>query len=511
MPSRISRRRFLKATAVGSAGYFFTASAISAARAGDGPNGKVHFAGIGIGGKGSGDISQCAKLGTVVAICDIDENNLDKKTNEKDRDGEQHFLSSRRYFDYRKMLDEMGKQIDAVTVSTPDHTHAPASVMAMKMKKHVYTQKPLTHTVHEARVMRETAAKMGVATQMGNQGSAANGLRRAVEAVQAGIIGPVSEAHVWTNRPGGYWKQAPNIMTRPPESPTPSYVHWDEFIGSAPMRPYADYEEKRKDRRTGEERVTRKGYYHDFAWRGWWDFGTGALGDMACHTANMAFRALKLGYPASVVAAATDVNPETYPSSAQVTFQFPARGDMIPVKFMWYEGQKNGKHVLPDPILVKGQRKRSTDEFAVYFADNQWHFFDPTEKEEKNRHQIVSSGSFLVGEKGVLFSPNDYGSKVFVVTENNVKRVEGDPKTLPINNKDDLGMKIEWVEAMKGGPPAYSNFDFAGQLTETILLGNVAIRMNGEKLEWDGPAMKFTNKPDANQFLHYEYRKGWTL
>ena len=220
-------------------------------------------------------------LGTVVALCDIDERHLNSKS--------QKFPDAKKFFDFRQMLDDMGKQIDAVTVSTPDHTHAPASVMAMKMKKHVYTQKPLTHTVHEARVMRETAAKMGVATQMGNQGSAANGLRRAVEAVQAGIIGPVSEAHVWTNRP--IWPQAPKIMTRPPESPTPSYVHWDEFIGPAPMRPYADYEEKRKDRRTGEEKITRKGYYHDFAWRGWWDFGTGALGDMACHTANMAFRA----------------------------------------------------------------------------------------------------------------------------------------------------------------------------------------------------------------------------
>jgi len=503
MTSRISRRRFLKASAVSSAGYFFTASALSAARAGDGPNGKVHFAGIGVGGKGSGDIDQAGALGTVVALCDIDERHLNSKS--------QKFPDAKKYFNFRQMLDEMGKQIDAVTVSTPDHTHAPASVMAMKMKKHVYTQKPLTHTVHEARVMRETAAKMGVATQMGNQGSAANGLRRAVEAVQAGIIGPVSEAHVWTNRP--IWPQAPKIMTRPPESPTPSYVHWDEFIGPAPMRPYADYEEKRKDRRTGEEKITRKGWYHDFAWRGWWDFGTGALGDMACHTANMAFRALKLGYPDSVVAAATDVNPETYPSSAQVTFQFPARGDRIPGKFMWYEGQKNGRFVLPDPKLVKGQSKRGSDEFAVYFdfEKNVWRFFDPTKKKEEDRNKVVSSGSFLVGEKGVLFSPDDYGSDVYVVTENKVERVEGDPKSLPLNNKGDAGMKIEWVEAMKGGPPAYSNFDFAGQLTETILLGNVAIRMNGEKLEWDGPGMKFTNKPEANRYLHYEYRKGWTL
>jgi predicted dehydrogenase len=501
MRARITRRRFLQTTAATGAGYFFTASAVSATRAADSPNGTIRFAGIGVGGKGSGDIDQAGNLGTVVAICDIDEKNLGAKS--------QKFPSAQKFFDFRKMLDEMGKQIDAVTVSTPDHTHAPASIMAMKMKKHVYTQKPLTHTVYEARLMRETAAKMGVATQMGNQGSAANGLRRAVEAVQSGIVGPVREAHVWTNRP--IWPQAPKIVARPPESPVPAHVHWDEFIGPAPMRPYADYEEKRKDRRTGEERTVRKGYYHDFAWRGWWDFGTGALGDMACHTANMAFRALNLGYPSSVVAEATDVNSETYPSSARVTFQFPARGEMVPVKFMWYEGKKNGKNVLPDAALVKGQRKRADGEFSVYFADGHWHFFNPNEKDEKKRDQVVSSGSFLVGEKAVLFSPDDYGADAYIVTEGGVEHLTGNPEKLPVNGKGDAGMKIEWVEAMKGGPPAYSNFDFAGRLTETILLGNVAIRMNGEMLEWDGPGMKFTNKSSANQHLHMEYRQGWTL
>jgi predicted dehydrogenase len=481
MRTRITRRRFLQTTAATGAGYFLTASAVSATRAADGPNGKVAFAGIGVGGKGSGDIDQAGGLGTVVAICDIDENNLNAKG--------QKFPSAKKFFDFRKMLDDMGKQIDAVTVSTPDHTHAAASIMAMKMKKHVYTQKPLTHTVHEARLMRETAAKMGVATQMGNQGSAATGLRRAVEAVQAGIIGPVREAHVWTNRP--IWPQAPKIMARPPETSAPSHVHWDEFIGPVAMRPYA------------------KGY-HPFAWRGWWDFGTGALGDMACHTANMAFRALNLGYPTSVVAEATDVNPETYPSSAKVTFQFPARDKMIPVKFVWYEGMRNGKNVLPDPALVPGQRKRDAG-YAVYFDENKWNFVDPDAERARDRNKVVSSGSFLVGEKGVLFSPDDYGAKAYVVTEAGVEKLTGKPEKLPINNRGDDGMKIEWVEAMKGGPPAYSNFDFAGRLTETILLGNAAIRLTGEMLEWDGPGMQFTNKSAANQFLHTEYRKGWTL
>src|SRR5205085_4501755 len=251
---------------------------------------------------------------------------------EKDRQGgEQRFLSAKKYFDYRAMLEEMGREIDAVTVGTPDHTHAPASVMAMKLKKHVYTQKPLTHTVYEARQMRDVARQMGVATQMGNQGSAESGLRRAVEVVQAGVLGPVTEVHVWTNRP--IWPQGADAILKVPAAnqaalaalhgksagsltypEPPRHVHWDLFLGPAPERPYAPA-------------------YHPFAWRGWLDFGTGALGDMACHTANMAFRALKLGHPTSVVANdAVEVNTETYPTQARVTYQFPARGDMPPCK-----------------------------------------------------------------------------------------------------------------------------------------------------------------------------------
>jgi predicted dehydrogenase len=388
------------------------------------------------------------------------------------------------------MLEEMEKQIDAVTVSTPDHTHAPASIMAMKMKKHVYCQKPLTHTVFEARQMRDVAKQMGVATQMGNQGSTASGLRRAVELIQSGIIGPVREAHVWTNRP--IWPQAPSIMKRPPESPMPAYVHWDPFIGPAPMRPYAAYEETKTNRRTKAQETVMTGWYHPFNWRGWWDFGTGALGDMACHTANMAFRALKLGYPTSVVADATDVNPETYPSSAKVTLQFPAREDMPPVTFTWYEGRRDGKKLVPPDELV--QKALSID------------------TNERRKASLVGSGSILVGDKGMLYSPDDYGSEFFLYPAKDFTEVnKTKPEKLPVNGGGDSGMKREWVEAIKGGPAAYSNFDFAAMLTETILLGNIAIRLTGETLVWDGPALKFTNNAKANQYIHYEYRKGWTL
>jgi predicted dehydrogenase len=471
---RITRRRFLKASAatVG-AGYFHSATALSASRAAAGPNGKLYFAGIGVGGKGDGDISQAGRLGEVVAICDIDEDYLAKKAKQ--------FPSAKKYFDYRKMLEEMGKDIDAVTVSTPDHTHAPASIMAMKMKKHVYCQKPLTHTVFEARQMRDIAKQMGVATQMGNQGSAASGLRRAVELIQDGIIGPVRAAHVWTNRP--IWPQAPAVMSRPPEAPIPAHVHWDQFIGPAPFRPYAVY----------DQAVSRRGgAYHPFSWRGWWDFGTGALGDMACHTANMAFRALNLGHPTTVTADATDVNPETYPSSAKVTYGFPARGNMPAVTLTWYEGRRDGKKLLPPDDLVQK---------AISIDTN-----------PKHKGNLVESGSILVGDKGMLYSPDDYGAEFFLYP---AKAFEGvnktKPERLPINARGDYGMKAEWVDAIKGGSPASSDFGFAAMLTETILLGNIAIRLTGERLEWNGPDLKFTNNSNANQFVHYEYRKGWTL
>ena len=457
MTQELSRRLFLSSSAA-AVGYFFTASKLSAVRAADSPNDKLHFAGIGVGGKGSSDIDQAGKLGEVIALCDIDEINLEKKATT--------FTTAEKFIDYRKMFDKIGKQIDAVLVSTPDHSHALPSIMAMRMKKHVYVQKPMTHSVFEARMMRETAKKYGVCTQMGNQGTAENGLRRAVELVQSGVLGKISEVHVWTNRP--IWPQAPGVTKRPTEKmEVPKHVHWDEFLGPAPERPYA------------------KGY-HPFAWRGWLDFGTGALGDMACHTANMAFMALKLGHPSTAEATAGDVNQETYPSWAHVILNFPARGDMPAVKWNWYEGKKDGKKVLPPEELLAKLLK----------------------KDEK----LADSGSILVGDKGILFSPNDYGAQFTLVGEGFENMNLTKPEKLPINGKGDQGMKNEWVEAIRSGKPAtaLSNFDYSGMLTEAVLLGNVAIR-SGKKLQWDGPNLRCSNSKEADQFIRREYRKGWDI
>jgi predicted dehydrogenase len=456
MSRRTNRRDFLKQSALAGAG-FWVAGGLTRADS-KSANEKINIACIGVGGKGQSDTEQAGKLGNIVALCDIDDHTLDGMA--------QNFPSAKKYNDFRTMLQEMGKEIDAVTVSTPDHTHAAASIMAMKMKKHVYCQKPLTHTVYEARLMRETAAKYGVATQMGNQGSAADGLRRAVEIIQAGAIGPVREAHVWTNRP--VWPQAPKIVSRPPAEDPPKHVHWDLWLGPAPVRPYS-----------GLKQDNGHPPYHDFNWRGWWDFGTGALGDMACHTANLPFRALKLGYPTSIAAESGPLNPETYPEWARVQFEFPARGEMPPVKLTWYEGRKDGHLVLPPADLIKGRK-------------------------------FSGSGSLLVGDKGILFSPDDYGKDYKLLPAQDFEGYKGPPKTLPRNNGDDPGMKAEWIAAIKGGPAAMSNFDFAAMLTETILLGNVAMRV-GKKLEWDGPNMKVKNCPEAEQYLRTEYRKGWTL
>jgi predicted dehydrogenase len=455
----IDRRLFLGGSAA-SLGYFFTANPLSALRAADNPSEKIRVAGIGIGGKGGSDIDGASKVMQVVGLCDIDESTLSKKA--------QQFPGAKKYSDFRKLLEEMSKEIDAITVSTPDHTHAWPSVMAMRMKKHVYCQKPLTHSVFEARLMRETAKKFGVCTQMGNQGSAESGLRRAVELVQDGILGKVKEIHVWTNRP--VWPQAPQVMARPKEEPIPPHINWEAFIGPAPMRPYG------------------KGY-HPFAWRGWLDFGTGALGDMACHTANMAYRACELGSPSTIEADATDVNPETFPSSAKIKFTFPSRGDkphQAALDFWWYEGKRGGEKVLPPKELLA--------------------------KLLKDGAKLADSGSIIVGEKAILFSPNDYGAQFTIVGDVEQPKNKSKPERLPINGKGDNGMKAEWAEAIRAGKPevAYANFDISGMLTEAILLGNVAMRV-GKKLEFDPVKLECPNSKEASQYIKREYRKGWEL
>ena len=444
----LSRRKFIGASAVSAFTLTYLPSHVF------GANERLRIAGVGVGGKGSSDIDHAGQFGDVVALCDADSRHLDAKATK--------FNTAKKFSDFRQMFEQMGKGIDAVTISTPDHTHAPAAMMAMKLGMHVYCQKPLTHSVYEARLLRDTARKFKVCTQMGNQGTAENGLREAVEVIRSGAIGPVREVHVWTNRP--VWPQSPGIVARPTETPAvPEFVNWDAFIGPAPERPYHPA-------------------YHPFKWRGWWDFGTGALGDMACHTTNMAFMALKLGHPDSIQAVSGEINRETFPAWATITYQFPARGELPPVKLVWYEGKTpDGKKNLPPADLLHGE-------------------IPP------------GSGSLLVGDKGILYSPNDYGAAYKLLPKEKFEGYVKPEPTLARNGKGDSGQKEEWIKAIKENKPsiAFSNFDYAAMFTETILLGNVAMRV-GKKINWDGPNLKVTNAPEAAQYIKRPYRKGWEI
>ncbi len=400
-----------------------------------GANERLNVAGIGVGGKGRSDVSGAAGAGcNIVALCDVDESRAASTF--------KNYPGAKIYKDFRVMLDKQ-KDIDAVTVSTPDHTHAVAAVMAMKMGKHVYCQKPLTHSIYEARVMAETAKKHKVATQMGNQAHAGEPIRRAVELVRAGIIGKVREAHCWTNRP--IWPQG---IDRPQDTPAvPATLDWDLWLGPAPQRPYHSA-------------------YVPFKWRGWWDFGTGALGDMACHIMDMAYWSLDLGYPTSVEAQHEGGTAESPPKWAIITYQFPARNDNPPVKFVWYDGNK-----VPDNELMEGENPKKY-------------------------------GTVLVGDKGKLFF--NRGRTEFFTKPN--LEIPDVPKTVPrVANEDE-----EWVAACKGGPAALSNFARSGPFTEMVLLGNLAIRA-GEKVEWDPMNMRSANSSKANEFVRRDYRKGWEL
>lgn len=427
-----------------------------------GANDRINIACIGVGGKGDSDSSDAKRCGgNIVAICDVDRGTLAKKA--------QQFAGAKQYTDYRKLLDEMGKDIDAVTVSTPDHNHGVATIRAMKMGKHAFVQKPLVQNVSEARILRQLATEKKLATQMGNQGSAESGLRRAVEVIQAGVIGKPLELHVWSNRP--VWRQA---YDRPEgQDAVPETLDWDSWIGPATMRPY------------------KKDVYHTFQWRGWFDFGTGALGDMACHTVNMPFRALKLGYPTVVeYEIGSRFYPETFPKTSRIRFEFPERDGLPPLKFWWYDGNPGDalKPLRPDADKVR--------EIIT------------------TQGNLPGSGALIIGEKGKLFSPDDYGAQYYLAMKGEEEFKSGDKhdatKGVAQSIPRSPGHMQEWINMIKDGTPAYSNFDIAAYLTEIILLGCIALRVGeGRRMEWDGPNMKSTNLPEAAQFVSRKNRAGW--
>ena len=442
------RRDFLKTAGKAAAGITILKAGSARTYA---ANEKLNIASIGAGGRANSDIMELSSQ-NIVALCDVDWNRAAGSFRKH--------AGAKRYKDYRKMLDEINKEIDAVVVATPDHHHFHASMTAIGHGKHVYCEKPLTHSIREARTLTETARKAGVATQMGNQAQANEATRVVQEFVMDNAVGPIREAHIWTDRPskglfGEYWPQGVNRPTDTP--PVPETLNWDLWLGPAPERPYNPA-------------------YLPAKWRGWWDFGTGALGDIGCHFCDPVFRALKLGSPSTVEASSTRVNEETYPVGSMITYEFPARGTMPPVKLVWYDGGLRPDR--PD-VIDKGD-------------------------------VMGTNGLLLVGDEGVLTS--DWNQWT-MFPDKRAKKYGTPPKKLERSK----GHHQEWIDACKGGSKAGSNFDWAGPLTEAVLLGTVALRpqlreqMTKTKLHWDSKNLNFTNCEDANQFIGREYRKGWEI
>ena len=436
MKARITRRELLR-TAGAAATVTLLPGGLARTYA---ANSKVDVGFIGVGGVARGNRRRIKQLAdaNVVALCDVDRDTLAQAA--KDHPG------AKTYVDYRKMLPEH-KGLDAVMISTPDHTHFPASMLAMKLGKGVCTEKPMAHSVWEARQMALAAARYKVATQMDNEHHASPRMRQMVEWLRAGAIGKVREVHIISNRP--IWPQG--MKKRPPSQPPPKGLEWDLWIGAAPYRDY------------------HKGLHH-FAWRGWWDFGTGALGDMGCHQFDPAVWALKLGSPTSVEAVQEGNTAESGPKKSIITYEFAARGaDLPPVTLKWYDGGN-----LP-----------------------------PRPEELEPGRELPKSGTLFVGETGKILATHPPRARI--IPEAKMKAYRQPEPFIPRSP----GHKREWIDAVRGGKPASSNFiDYAGRLTEIVLLGNLAIRA-GRKIAWDAEDLKAKGCPEADRYIRREYRKGW--
>lgn len=436
METKNTRRSFLKTAAAAAASGALSGPAIFA----DGvmPSTKLNIGMIGVGGKGATNVALFAPLKVnLVAICDVDMKNAE---------GVWSTSKANKYHDYREML-EKETTLDAVIVSTPDHHHGPASIMAMKLGRHVYCEKPMAHSIYEARRMAEVAREMKVATQMGNQGHAGRILRRAVEIVQSGAIGKVREFHAWTDRPS--WAQGMDAV--PAGQPVPETLDWDLWLGQAAPREYNEA-------------------YLPRIWRGWYDFGTGSLGDMGCHVMDLGFWALKLGTPTTIEAQNSGATPFSPPKAGTIKYEFPERGDLPPVTLTWYDGGRK-----PDPKLV-------------------------------GLTELPSNGSILVGDEGTLYVPETYGAKYQLLPEEKFKDF-GIEFTFPVP----ASHYAEWQTAAKGGAPAMSEFPGYGAiLTESVLLGNLAMRV-GKKITWDHENMKAVGCPEADAFIKPVMREGWKV
>jgi predicted dehydrogenase len=444
--STVTRRSFLKTSTAGAAfaaGITLMPRNVLGAPGAKGPNEKLNIAAIGVGGMGTGDVKSCAGE-NIVALCDADQNALDRNAKQ--------FTSAKQFRDFRKMLEEEQKNIDAVLIATPDHVHAVATMMALKMGKHVHCQKPLTHNVFEARAVFKAAKEAKVATQMGNFGQASEEARLLIEYIRSGAIGAVREIHGGSNR---IPQISPRGIARPKDKPAaPANLDWNLWLGPAPERPYHPC-------------------YHPFAWRGWWDFGSGCLGDIACHQFSAVFKALNLGNPKWVESCSSnhplgpEIANETAPMASITRWLFPEEGERKELTLTWWDG---------------GLRPQRPEELEPGrdFGEGDW--------------------LYIIGEKGKM-----YGHRL--IPETRQKEVGKPPKLM----ERSPGHWKEWFDACRGGAAAGSDFvNHAAHLAEVVQLGNIALRTKG-RLDWDPENLKFTNNEKANALINPSYREGWSL
>ena len=456
--TKLNRRSFLARTSASIATFSIVPGFVLGTRGQTPPSGKLNLAAIGVGGMGRNNLRKLAGE-NIVALCDVDAGERAAKIFNE-------FPNAKVYRDYRVMLEKQ-KDIDAVIVATPDHTHGVIGMAVIKAGKHIYMQKPLAHSLQEVRKLTEAAREYKVVTQMGNQGHSCEGARQIYEWIGSGVIGAVKEVHAWTNRP--VWPQGVEIE-RPKETPpVPATLDWDLWIGPAAMRPYHPA-------------------YVPGKWRAWWDFGTGSLGDLGCHVLDPVFWALKLGQPTSVEGnistywhelwQRTEPKNENYPRSTIVRYKFPARGKLPPVLLTWWDGGL----MPPRPEqLAEGKPMGDAD-----------------------------GGVLFMGEKGVLMC-GCYGKDPKLLPEKRMKEFKPPRPTLERIPDGKDGHEKDWARACKGGKPACSNFEYSGPLSEMVLLGNLAVRNPDTQLLWDGPNLKVTNDKEADAYVRRNFRAGWTL
>ena len=451
----LNRRSFLKASAASVFAFNFIPHHVLGGQGNTPPSDRITLAGVGIGGVGNDQIKSCAEAGfEVVALCDVDDLHA-KKTYDI-------FPQARRYRDFRDMLSFEKDKIDAVYCGTPDHSHAIITLAALRANKHVCTVKPLTRTVEEARAVMAAAQTSGTATQVTAQPNTSDWGCRITERIQSGILGDVTEVHVWSYRP--VWPQG--IPQRPEgEDPVPDTLDWNLWIGPAPMRPFKD---NWPDGNPIPELPTRNWggnkVYHPFNHRGWWDFGTGSLGDMGCHYLNTPYRALKLGYPSAISATSSRLYEESFPLASIVTYDYPAREGFPPVRIVWYDGG------LKPPCPKEMGDQDLPDESILY----------------------IGTKGIMLGD--LILNPD----------------LEAKAKTIPATLKRRGNTWTEWFEACNGGEPAGCHFGLGGVLAEFVLLGDIALR-TGKRITYDPQAVRITNDADADALLRQPYHNGWKL